>query len=734
VDDTVFWVLLGVAAVFGVPVLAIMAFARSRANRREIADLRLSLATLQRQVAELRAGETPRPIAEHVPHPTPEPVVAAPPEIKIEPPKPPQPAAPIRPQPAPAKPKSNLEDTVTSSWMVWLGAVAVALAGVFLVKYAIDEQLLTPAARIVLGLILGLALAIGGEVLRRKPLQRAIAAIRPDYVPGALTASGLFIAFASIYAAYSVYALIPPLIAFAALALVALIGVALSLLHGRLVALMGLLGGFVTPALIVTPHPSVWGLFVYLLIVEIACLAVARYRAWWWLAFVTLAAVIGWPFLWIVNANWSATDILPLGGYLILSAIAFFAMRWGMDDPAPQDGWLEEIRHFDISERAVFIASCAIAFALFAAVDSAGYSTVSLVLTGIAAGLYLFVGRRVGPYDGLAVAAAALVLLVVACMPVPTMIAHLSPLMHAPLVPRELSDFATTAGLFAALFGIGGFIALWRARRPAVWSGASAGVPVMLLAIAYWRIVDFGADAAWAGVAVALAALALIAAERVERYREARGLDVSLGFYAAAVVASLSLAAAMMLREAWLTVALSLQLPALGFISQRVPARAIRVLAGIVVGVVIVRLVLNYQVLDYAAAGPFNWIVYGYGLPALACFGGAYLFRKGADDALVIALQAAELPSRCCWSHWKSACSSRAPSPRRATRYWKSRCNPSRGSPLAPRFPCTARARAIACRAMAHASCWVPRSRRSCCCSFSRQTQSRRASLSGIIR
>jgi uncharacterized membrane protein len=480
-------------------------------------------------------------------------------------------------------------------------------------------------------------------VLRRKPMQRAIAAIKPDYVPSALTASGLFIAFASIYAAYSVYALIPSLIAFAALALVALIAVALSLLHGRLVALMGLLGGFVTPALIVTPHPSVWGLFVYLLIVEIACLAVARYRAWWWLAFVTLAGVIGWPLLWIADAHWSATDILPLGGFLIASALAFFAMRWGMEDPAPQDGWWDEIKHFDIAERAVAIAGCAIAFTLYVAVDAASYSTASLVMAGIASALYLAAARRVGPYDVLAVVASALVLLVVASMPVPTTIAHTSPLMHAPLVPRELADFAVTAGLFAALFGIGGFVALWGARRPSVWAGVSAGVPVMLLAIAYWRIVDFGADAAWAGVAVGLAAVALVAAERVERYRTARGLDVALGFYAAAVVASLSLAAAMTLREAWLTVALSIQLPALGFISRRIPARAIRILAGIVVGVVIVRLALNYEIFDYPVAGAASWILYGYGLPALACFGAAYLFRKGADDALVIALQAAGL-------------------------------------------------------------------------------------------
>ena len=75
-----------------------------------------------------------------------------------------------------------------------------------------------------------------------------------------------------------------------------------------------------------------------------------------------------------------------------------------------------------------------------------------------------------------------------------------------------------------------------------------------------------------------------------------RGLGDALGFYAAGVVAFLSLAATMSLREAWLTVALSIQLPLLARIHQRIAVRSIRTLAAIVAGVVLVRLVLNYNV------------------------------------------------------------------------------------------------------------------------------------------
>src|SRR3546814_3091397 len=84
----------------------------------------------------------------------------------------------------------------------------------------------------------------------RRPLQRAIAAIGPNYLPPALTAAGVASAFGSLYAAYGLYGLLPPLAAFLLLALVAFTAFALALLHGPFLAVLALLGGFVTPLLV----------------------------------------------------------------------------------------------------------------------------------------------------------------------------------------------------------------------------------------------------------------------------------------------------------------------------------------------------------------------------------------------------------------------------------------------------------------------------------------------------
>lgn len=648
-----------VAALLAIPVMAVVAFFKSVANQRELRRIEDKLnrmqITLGALVTRLDAEQPTVPVTGLAPEaPSPEPVAVEPPPTvpASTMPQPPQPSSTISAPPPPSAPRMppspsaqrSLEESLTSRWFVWLGAVAVALGGTFLVKYAIDEGWLGPATRCVLGFLLGCSLAASGEWLRRRPLSRAVAAIGPNYVPPALTASGLFVAFASIYAAYSLYGLLAPFVALLALAAVALLAVGLSLLQGIFVALMGVLGAFITPALVTTPSPSAWGLFAFLLVVLAAALSVARYRGWWWLALSALAGVVIWPLLWIWGSYWTVSDELPVGAYLLLAVVAFHLARRGWESAVGSDDWLIEMRSLEAPERVVWIASLIIAVLFVILVGAANFSATSLVLFALAAALSFVAGRREGVFDALPIIFALATLALMASMPLPgSVVVSLRP--HAPLVPRGLETFITTSIAFGAMFGMAGFATLWGAKRPAMWAAVSAGTPVLLLTICYWRVADLGVDLRWATVAAALALICLFAAERVERYRATRSLVDSLGLYAAGVVAFLSLAATMSLREAWLTVALSLQLPLLAWIHRRIVVGPVRILATVVAGIVLVRLVLNYNVLSYHLVGnpAFSWVVYGYGIPALSFFAAAQLFHRRASALLVGLIDAGAL-------------------------------------------------------------------------------------------
>ena len=126
------------------------------------------------------------------------------------------------------------------------------------------------------------------------PAAAAIAAIKPDYVPGALTSAGLFICFASIYAAYALLDLIGPTTAFIGLAMVALVAFALAALHSPIVAVIGLLAGFATPALISSPGAECHGSLRLSGAHRRGRLCGRLYRAWGWLAFGATAGGLLW--------------------------------------------------------------------------------------------------------------------------------------------------------------------------------------------------------------------------------------------------------------------------------------------------------------------------------------------------------------------------------------------------------------------------------------------------------
>ena len=644
-------IVFGLFSLFVVPVLAILAVVRTSRLTREIQALREETAALRAGLAPSAPPRSERPEAAA---PSPEAATPAPsaePQVEAST-APEEPARPAITTPLP--PRKRFEELVTARWLVWLGAATIALAGTFLVKHAIDRDWLTPATRVALGGILGLLLIGGGEWLRRRPQAQAVPATSSNSVPAALTAAGLFTLFASLYAAHALYDLLHPLFAFAGLAGVAMAGLALALPHGPLVAVLGLTGGYATPLLVRTDDPSAISLFSYLLVITIASLALIRRRSWWALGAIVLAGAALWPLGWMAFI-WSEGDAVPLGLYLIACSAGFLIVT-----PSTLDlrSLLLEIRRVDArtlpAEALTWVAALAFALLVFALVRMDGYGVAALAVLALWAAMTLGFARGAAPRDGLAVIAAIVALALFATWHLPEIVTRTPALavvegaaygeLRGPILPPELHRFAIAALVFAALFGFGGFAALWGAARPALWAGLSAGVPALLFAIGYWRFLDFALDLRWAAAALGLAGVNLLAVRRVERYRAERGYDAALGFYAAAVSALISLGAAMTLREAWLTVALAVQLPALGWIWQRIGAKALRVLAAVLAAVVLARLALNYGIFDYPLrGGVFNWVLYGYGIPAAMFFWAARLFRTGEEGALSELLRAGGL-------------------------------------------------------------------------------------------
>jgi uncharacterized membrane protein len=561
----------------------------------------------------------------------------------------PPPEAEAPPTP-PRRQAEGVEQALTSRWMIWLGAVAVGLSAVFLFTYAIEQGWLGPTTRVALGLTLGTALIAGGEWTHRRPIAGLARSVDPDYVPAALTASGLFALYASLFAAHALYDLIAIPVAFAALGAVSFVGLLLAVRQGWLVALLGLAGGYAMPLLLETAEPRAVPTFIYLFALTAGCLAVMRFRDWPFLAFATLAGSVGWPLLWFAGA-WTLGDQGPVSVYAVAVAAAFavFSVGFPVKRPeTPATRWLAGMIA-DTSGMG-FVAQGAVLVMLAVLT---GYNGAAFVFLGLYAALGLGFGLRRAAYESLGVASALVIGVAFFFWPQPAELTIPPEIARhgvenwgdtfGPIaMPEEFRTFFRAALGFAVLYGLGGFLALRRAATPPVWAALSAAVPLYLLTLAYWRIGGFELNVQWAAVAVGLSLAELLAASLVERQVGRARLGVPLSFYAAGTTAALALAFTCVLREAWLTVALSAELLALAWIWSRLRVAEMRLIGYLVAAAVIVRLVLNHRVIDYEGevAGLFSWVVYGYGLPALAFFGAARLFGAGRRDPLVALCEA----------------------------------------------------------------------------------------------
>ncbi len=587
-------------------------------------------------------------------------------------------AAPVGlPEPPPEPPRSawrDLEESFASRWLIWLGGGTMALAAAFFIKLSIEHGWLGAGVRVTLGLLSGLGLIVGGEWLRRQPLQRAIAAIHPHHAPVALTGAGLFTAFASVYGGYALFELFDPLIAFALLAGLSLGAVALSLLQGPFIAALGLLAGYVTPILVTSGNPMAWGLFPYLLALNGAAAALVLWRGWGWLGWGALVWAVLWPLFWFFDP-WRSGDAPVVGLYTVLSAAFFLwpalVSRWIDDTPngksgdanpeTPAEGWRAALplwlwnrapRHpFDRLGRT---AATLFGLVMIGMVACDDHQTMGLTMLGLYAAGGLIAARRVERLGGLAWTAGLTVWASLFVWDLPEL-AQLAPLMNAegrPLVPGAPVGLAEEIGRalwsmagFAALFGVGGFLAGVGARRVALWASLSALLPLALLATLYAYLVPERGLMEWPGAALALAALLVAATTPLARQRGTRpDADLALAAYAAGAVGTLTLAATMILRDAWLTVALAAQVPVLAWLERHFTLRELRRVAFLVTLVVLTRLALNPLVLEYQGVA---WIFYGYGLPALFFLLAARWMRQAsgekADDLTVMVLEAGAL-------------------------------------------------------------------------------------------
>ena len=209
------------------------------------------------------------------------------------------------------------EQVLGRNWFAIIGAVALVLGIGFFLKLAFDNNWIGDTGRVALGIVAGLALLGAGEYAsRRVPIWS-----QP------VTAGGAAILYLSIYAAFGLYELIRPDVAFLFLALVvALAGLLAIRYESIVIGVLGIIGAFLSPVLLGPNLPDDRLVLVYIIVVDLGILGVSTFRNWRWFTLLGLVGSYGlfsWKALDILLSQPSISDLLLAQAALTLVFLIF---------------------------------------------------------------------------------------------------------------------------------------------------------------------------------------------------------------------------------------------------------------------------------------------------------------------------------------------------------------------------------------------------------------------------
>lgn len=198
-------------------------------------------------------------------------------------------------------PKSIIPDSVKADWEKFIGENLINKIGILITilgvgigaKYSIDNELVSPLTRIILGYLFGAGLL--GFGIKLKEQYNNYSAV--------LVSGAIAILYFITYFAYSFYGLIPQLPAFGLMVLFTIFSVIAAINYDQqVIALIGLVGAYGIPFLLGDGSGNIVTMFSYMAIINIGILIIAFKKYW---KNVHRTAFI---LTWLIFSAWFVTD------------------------------------------------------------------------------------------------------------------------------------------------------------------------------------------------------------------------------------------------------------------------------------------------------------------------------------------------------------------------------------------------------------------------------------------
>lgn len=515
---------------------------------------------------------------------------------------------------------TGLESQLAMRLPIWIGGIALAFAGFFLVKYSIEAGLLSPLVRVMLGGILGLGLVLSGQQIYQKASTRTTLQIGQS-----LTGAGLAVLYGSLYAATSLYHILPNFLGFVGMIFTTGLAILLSLRQGQPIAFLGLLGGFLTPTMVSAESPSVINLFSYLYILFAALIFLARFKNWGWLWPLAALGAYAWVVLWLF-AYFIPTD----GVWLTLFIIAVLATSvFGLQENAPKADKVSKATGWS----PLSLASTGLGLILLSSVVyKTDFAMEQWVLYGILAiGSFVLAYFKERQFSA---------------FPVLTLI--ISTVLLGAWEPSYVGDYLRVLIPYAILY-LAGSNLLFKHEALKLWAGMIFASSLIFYGLLYSKLVyRYNADihyTLWASLAVTFAVLAVywvtIVKQRIEES------EILQAIFAAMVTTFIAITLAVTFTTAVFKTTLTFEMFGLILITQYIRLPILRYYAAILGGLFVVLSLENifttfastlFYVMDsqiqYSTAFLYKDPLIYLLLPAVMFFLSSYLGTKDQQDRI----------------------------------------------------------------------------------------------------
>lgn len=524
---------------------------------------------------------------------------------------------------------------IVENWFYAISALSLALAGLFLVQYGMENGLLPPAARVAAALAFGAALIGAGEFIRRRFGEAEDSTTA--YLPSVFSGAGIVSLFGGVLSARMLYGLIGPEMSLLGMIVVACVALVLGWFHGPLLAAVGIIGAFSAPVVLGGSNSDASALYVYFGIVTIVGLGVDTLRRWAWVSVLTvvLAFLVGWA-LFLSDSG------LILAFQLFLVLLAVVATAIPARSLFPDHGGLmvsafvakphKDVRPIFPTLLAVSVLAVAAWSLVPLALDSESAFWLSAVaLAGLTALFVVWSLRAPALQDAAALPFAAFAAVVVMqgdyqdAYRVFAAAGNAGP--ETPF-PMSVTILVAIAGLLSALAA---WRSLSRGDHGAIWAAAAAlAAPVIAVLIEMtWRPAVVIGAYPWALHGAALAVLMLFWAERFARIDGAQN-RLRMSFFVLSMLSCISFALVMIFSEAALTAALAVTVVAAAAMDRKYDLKPMSYY--IAAGVVTIgyRLVADPG-LGWAIDAPLGAMLLSHGGAVVALAASLYLMRGLAN-------------------------------------------------------------------------------------------------------